>query len=256
MSFQNDGYDYEIIYKKGCENIIVDSSSQQFEEESTLFPISLPIPKCIEEACKEWFSHPWLSQLIKILQVAPNSTTRYSWQDDILCYKDKFRISPTSTLKSHILVALHSSPTSGDSSFQKTYSCTQRSFFWTSMKNDILTFVANYEVCQHHKGEMVKSTGTLQPFPIPSSIQIEGSMDFITGLSKLGNKLVIMVVVDRLSKYAHFCAPPHPFTPNLVAQCFIDQIFNLHGMPTSIVSNHDPIFTSNFWKELFGIQGT
>lgn len=81
-------------------------------------------------------------------------------------------------------------------------------------------------------------------------------MDFITGLPKSGNKSVIMVVVDRLSKYAHFCALPQPFTPTLVAQTFMDQIFKLHGMPTSIVSDRDPIFTSNFWQELFRIQGT
>ena len=81
-------------------------------------------------------------------------------------------------------------------------------------------------------------------------------MDFITGLPKSGKKSVIMVVVDRLSKYAHFCALPHPFTPTLVAQYFMDQIFKLHGMPTSIVFDRDPIFTSNFWQELFRLQGT
>ena len=76
-------------------------------------------------------------------------------------------------------------------------------------------------------------------------------MDFITGLPKSRNKSIIMVVVDRLSKYAHFCALPRPFTPNLVAHCFMDQIFKLHGMPTSIVSDRDSIFTSNFWLELY-----
>ncbi len=81
-------------------------------------------------------------------------------------------------------------------------------------------------------------------------------MDFITGLPKSRNKSVIMVVVDKLSKYAHFCALPHPFTPTLVAQSFMDQIFKLHGMPTSIVSDRDSVFTSNFWQELFQLQGT
>ena len=61
------GYDYEIIYKKGHENIVVDALSHQFEEESTLLAISLPIPEWIEEAHKEWFLHPWLSQLINQL---------------------------------------------------------------------------------------------------------------------------------------------------------------------------------------------
>jgi len=115
------------------------------------------------------------------------------------------------------------------------------------MKNDILTFVAECDVCQRQKGETIKLLGTLQPLPIPASVWTDVSMDFITGLPKSGNKSVIMVVVDKLSKYAHFCTLRHPFTLPLVAQAFMDQIFKLHGMPTSIVSDHDPTFTNNFW---------
>eukprot|EP00253_Pinus_taeda_P027829 PITA_27829 len=124
------------------------------------------------------------------------------------------------------------------------------------MKKDILAFVAECDVCQCHKGEKVKSPGTLQPFPIPASIWMSISMDFITGLLKSGNKSFIMVVVDRISKFSHLCVLPLPFTPTLVAQSFMDQIFKLHGMPTSIVSDRDPIFTNNFWQELFKLQGT
>ena len=124
------------------------------------------------------------------------------------------------------------------------------------MKQDIRNFVVECEVCQCNKGETVKSPGTLQPLPIPPAIWKDISMDFITGLPKSGNKSVIMVVVDRLSKYAHFCALHHPFTASTVAQIFMDQVFKLHGMPNSIVSDRDPTFTSNFWQELFKLQGT
>jgi hypothetical protein len=65
-----------------------------------------------------------------------------------------------------------------------------------------------------------------------------------------------MVVVDRFSKYAHLSSLQLPFTASTVAQIFMDQVFKLHGMPHSIVSNHDPTFTRNFWQELFKIQGT
>jgi IS30 family transposase len=81
-------------------------------------------------------------------------------------------------------------------------------------------------------------------------------MDFITGLPKSRNKSIIMVVVDRVSKYAHFYTLQHPFTTSTVAQIFMDKVFKLHGMPHSIVSDRDPTFTSNFWQELFKIQGT
>ena len=101
------------------------------------------------------------------------------------------------------------------------------------------------------QGRKVKSLGTLQPLLIPPAIWKDISMDFITGLPKSGNKSVIMVVVDRLSKYAHFYALQHPFTTSTVAQRFMDQVSKLHGMPHYIVSDIDPTFTSNFWQELF-----
>jgi hypothetical protein len=76
-------------------------------------------------------------------------------------------------------------------------------------------------------------------------------MDFIVVLPKSNNKSVIMVVINILSKYAHFYALQHPFTASTVAQLFMDHFFNLHGMPCSIVSDRDPTFTSNFWREIF-----
>ena len=80
-------------------------------------------------------------------------------------------------------------------------------------------------------------------------------MDFIEGLPKSYGKDVIMVVVDRLTKYAHFMALKHPYSAVVVAQLFLDNVYKLHGMPASIISDQDSIFISNLKEELFKPQG-
>ena len=67
---------------------------------------------------------------------------------------------------------------------------------------------------------------------------------------------VIMVVVDRLTKYAHFCALSHPFKASTIATTYMETIQKVHGNPKKIVSDRDPIFTSKFWIELFSCLGT
>ena len=68
-------------------------------------------------------------------------------------------------------------------------------------------------------------------------------MDFIIGLPKSEGRSVIMVVVDRLTKYAHFCALSHPFKASKIATAFMETIKNLHGNSKIIVSDKDPTFT-------------
>jgi hypothetical protein len=81
-------------------------------------------------------------------------------------------------------------------------------------------------------------------------------MDFITGLPKSKGNIVIMVVVDRLKNYAYFFSISRPFKENTVATSFMETIQKLHGFPKIIVSEKDPIFTGNFWIELFSCLGT
>jgi len=149
---------------------------------------------------------PKISSLIQKLQQDPQVSPRYSYHNDIFIYKGRLYLSKQSTLKSKVLFEFHASPTSDHSGFIKTYERVKQSFFWDNMKQDIRTFVTKFYTCQCNKGETTKPLGTLQPLLLPPTIWMDISMDFIVGLAKSYNKSVIMVVVDRLSKYTHFYA--------------------------------------------------
>lgn len=79
-------------------------------------------------------------------------------------------------------------------------------------------------------------------------------MDFVEGFPKVNGKTIILSVVDRFSKYAHFLALTHPYTASSVARAFFEGVVRLHGIPSSIVRDRDPIFTSKFWEELFRLS--
>jgi hypothetical protein len=99
-------------------------------------------------------------------------------------------------------------------------------------------------VCQRNKTKHLHPGGLLQPLTIPSSVWADIAMNFVEGFPKAGGKSVILTVMDRFSKYAHFIPLGHSYSATTVAKAFFDQVVWLHGIPLSIVSDRDPVFTS------------
>jgi hypothetical protein len=116
-------------------------------------------------------------------------------------------------------------------------------------------WVRSCATCQRNKTETLQPVGLLQPLEVPSQVWADISMDFIEGLPKVNGKSVILTVVDRFSKYAHFIALSHPYTAASVARSFFDGVVRLHGFPSFIVSDRDPVFTGNVWRDLFRMAG-
>lgn len=105
------------------------------------------------------------------------------------------------------------------------------------------------------QGRNLPYPGFLDPLHIPDMVWTHVSMDFIKGLPKSEGKEIIFVVVDRLSKFAHFIPLSHPYTVQTVARAFTDNILKLHGPPLAIVSDRDRIFTSKLWQDIFFAMG-
>ena len=150
-----------------------------------------------------------------------------------------------------VLQLVHSTPVAGHSGFLKTYQRAKREFYWHGMKSDIKRFVRGCDVCQQIKSETYAPAGLLQPLGIPTNPWTDVSLDFIECLPNSQGFKVILVVVDRLTKYVHFIPISHPYTAVKVTSLYMQYVFKLHGMPATIVSDRDAIFTSFFWSELF-----
>jgi len=113
------------------------------------------------------------------------------------------------------------------------------------MRAVVQDYVRACATSQRYKSEHLHPAGLL-PLPVPTAVWADIGMDVIEALQRVGGKSVILTIVDRFSKYCHFISLAHPYSAESVAQAFFSDIVRLHGIPQSIVSNRDPVFTSIF----------
>uniref|UniRef100_A0A2N9I8T4 Reverse transcriptase n=1 Tax=Fagus sylvatica TaxID=28930 RepID=A0A2N9I8T4_FAGSY len=161
------------------------------------------------------------------------------------------------SIKNDILEEAHRSPYTMHPGSTKMYRDLRETFWWNNMKREIAQFVEQCLTCQQVKVEHQRPSGLLQSLPIPEWKWEHISMDFVSGLprSPKGHD-AIWVIVDRLTKSAHFIPIRMNYSLDQLAQLYIEEIVRLHGIPVSIVSDRDPRFTSRFWKSLHKALGT
>ena len=155
----------------------------------------------------------------------------YSLDNGLIRHHNKLWIGNNSALKTKLIASFHSTAIGGHSGTAATYQRLKNHFSWKGMKQAVESYIKQCDVCQHAKHSNTHPAFLLQPLPLPQGVWMDLSMDFIEGLPRSQGYSVIFVVVDRLTKYAHFMAVKHPYTVASIAQLFMDNVVRLHGLP-------------------------
>jgi len=175
----------------------------------------------------------------------------------ILHFRERVCVPNSRVLRKRLLDEGHKSRPSIHPGMTKMYKDLKATFWWTGMETDVADYVASCLVCQKAKIEHQRPGGTLEPLEIPQWKWDSISMDFVTHLPRsVRGHDSIWVIVDRLTKCAHFLPINQKMSLDKLAKLYVKEIVRLHGVPASIISDRDPRFTSRFWQSLQNTLGT
>uniref|UniRef100_A0A1U7YRA6 Uncharacterized protein LOC104247112 n=2 Tax=Nicotiana sylvestris TaxID=4096 RepID=A0A1U7YRA6_NICSY len=178
-------------------------------------------------------------------------------KDGALRYQSRLCVPNVAGLREKIMNEIHQSRYSIHPGSTKMYHDVKEQYWWDNMKKSIAEFVAQCPNCQQVKIEHQKPGGLLQNIEIPTWKWEVINMDFIIGLPRSYHKFdSIWVIIDRLTKCAHFLPVKTTYTAEDYAKLYIKEIVRLHGVPISIISDRGAQFTANFWRSFQKGLGT
>jgi hypothetical protein len=245
-----------VEYKPKALNTVADALSRRDTEEDAtsdaVLAVSAPRFDFITRLHNVQATDPALVALREELADGSRSAP-WALIDDLVTYEGRLYVPPTSPLQQKLLAAVHED---GHEGVQRTLHRLRGDFHFPDMHRVVQNFVRACATCQRYKSEHLHPAGLLLPLPIPAAVWADIGIDFVEALPRVRGKSVILTVVDRFSKYCHFIPLAHPYSAESVAQAFFTDIVRLHGVPQSMVSDRDPVFTSTFWKELMRLMGT
>lgn len=212
---------------------------------------------CITDAQKQ---DPELIHLIQVCKSeSHNEQLRDFNIDSHGCLRKKNRlVMPSdSVLRRDILDDCYCSKYTIHPGSIKMYADISRLYYWEGMKRDIASYVSNCVTCQLIKAEHQRPSSLLQPLEVPLWKWDQISMDFVNGLPhSRARHRSIWVIIDRLTKSAHFIPIKSNRNASHLSKLYIKEIVRLHGVPSSIVSDRDPLFMSHFCQSLQQALGT
>ena len=273
-------YDIGLNYKPGKANVVADALSRKtycanlnlllesiplHEEFARLnlkiipsgYLNTLEIHSSLEDQIKEAQKHD--QGILEIKEnIGKEKSKCFSIDDQgVVWFGQRLVVPHQPDLHELILKEAHDSSLSIHPGSTKMYQDLRQRFWWSGMKREIAQFVAECDVCRRVKAEHQRPAGLLQPLSVPEWKWDEIGMDFVTGLPKSpkGNDS-IWVIIDRLSKVAHFLPVKETIRAEQLAELYLARIVSLHGIPKRIVSDRGSLFTSRFWESFQLALGT
>ncbi|XP_073061845.1 uncharacterized protein [Primulina eburnea] len=177
------------------------------------------------------------NQLMKLRSKADEKgNTEFAMNtDDLLTFRGRICVPSGDDIRRDVLAEAHTALYSIHPGSTKTYQDLRRLYWWPGMKSDIAKFISECLTCQQVKIEHQRPAGTLKSLPIPQWKWEHITMDFVTGLPRTSKGYnSIWLIVDRLTKSAHFLPVKMTFTMNQYAEAYVAEIVRLHGIPVSI----------------------
>ena len=235
-------FNFTLSYRPGSRNIKPDALSRQFvvgEEDSPSPDNILPSPRVM--AALTWGVE---ERVRAALEDHPGPSS---------CPQD--RLFVPQELRTEVLQWAHDSRLTCHPGILRTKEVLQRRFWWATLNEDTRDFVNACPVCNQNKAPRRAPAGHLQPLPVPHRPWSHICLDFVTGLPLSRGHTTILTIMDRFSKMAHFVPLPKLPSAKETAELVLQHVFRIHGLPSDVVSDRGPQFTSKFWREFCRLLG-
>ncbi|CAI7802682.1 unnamed protein product [Closterium sp. NIES-54] len=247
MEFMEGSFHYRIEYKPGVRNPADPLTRPSCQLASLTVTAGHPLPTSL-------FEHGYTVDP----DFTPQPPTGVEVQGSVYIRKGTARIwVPAYHPLRQLLFEAHNVVIAGHFGADTTAKTLSRTYFWPGLTTDVEDYIRSRDTCQLTKSSRQRKAGISQPIPPPDRPWQVVTMDFIMALPRtVRGHDAIFVVVDTFSQAVHFIPMHGKVTSEEAATLFVDNVVRLHGVLDSIISDHDPRFTSKFWKQLFTLFGT